>query len=101
MKRQPNAQYNLARPDSLAIGVATRVRHRMFAAFMNEFSLSEDDEILDLGVTSDQTYASSNYFEQLYPFKRRITAAGLDDAKFLEDQYPGIRFSYANALALP
>jgi|SRR5579863_729781 len=73
----------------------------MFARFLEEFPLTESDEILDLGVTSDQTYESSNYFVQRYPFKHRITAVGIDDAKFLEDQYPGVRFSYANALALP
>jgi ubiquinone/menaquinone biosynthesis C-methylase UbiE len=101
MSRLPNAQYNLAKAGSLSIHVATRVRDRMFASLMKEFSFSESDEILDLGVTSDQTYSSSNYFERLYPFKHRITAAGIDDAKFLEDQYPGVRFSYANALSLP
>jgi SAM-dependent methyltransferase len=52
-------------------------------------------------VTSDQSYENSNYFEALYPWKHRITAAGLDDAKFLETQYPGVRFVAADATALP
>jgi ubiquinone/menaquinone biosynthesis C-methylase UbiE len=102
MITRPNAQYNIAKPDSLSVRVATRVRYTMFARFMEEFSPNEADEILDLGVTSDQTYASSNYFEQLYPYKNRITAAGIDDgARFLEDRYPGVRFFHADALALP
>ena len=98
---QPNAQYNLARPDSLAVRVATQVRSRMFAAFMEEFAPAPDETILDLGVTSDQSYTSSNYLEALYPHKDRITAAGIDDASFLEDLYPGVKFTYANALDLP
>lgn len=98
---QPNAQYNLAQPQSLSIRVATQVRRRMFAAFMQEFSPLASETILDVGVTSDQSYTSSNYLEALYPYKDRITAAGIDDASFLETLYPGMTFTFANALHLP
>jgi ubiquinone/menaquinone biosynthesis C-methylase UbiE len=101
MSKRPNAQYNLAKPDSLAVHAATRVRRKMFEMFMSRFNPSKSDEILDIGVTSDQSYRSSNYFEELYPFKDKITAAGIDDAKFLENMYPGLRFQIANALDLP
>jgi hypothetical protein len=99
--RKPNAQYNLAKPDSLVARVAADVRNKLYESFAREFQFNESDEVLDLGVTSDRSYSSSNYFERLYPYKHRITAAGIDDAKFLEDQYKGIRFIQANALALP
>src|SRR4051812_13928548 len=79
---KPNAQYNVAAPDSLSIRVATRVRSEMFGAFMAALGPGPEDMVLDVGVTSDQTYSSSNYFEALYPWKARITAAGLDDARF-------------------
>ena len=101
MYKKPNAQYNLADPGSMSVRVATRVRSRIFAMFMEEFSPTETDEVLDLGVTSDQSYESSNYFESLYPYKNRITAAGIDDASFLSDTYPGVRFQFADALNLP
>src|ERR1035437_7728857 len=97
MYKKPNAQYNLADPGSMSVRVATRVRSRIFAMFMEEFSPTETDEVLDLGVTSDQSYESSNYFESLYPYKNRITAAGIDDASFLSDTYPGVRFQFADA----
>jgi hypothetical protein len=80
----PNAQYNLAAPESLPVRVAARVRRRMFEAFMAEFEPSGSETVLDIGVTSDQTYIHSNYFEAYYPFKNRITAAGIDDASFLQ-----------------
>ena len=73
----------------------------MFAAFMAEFTPAETDTILDVGVTSDRSYSSSNYLEALYPHKQRITAAGIDDAAFLEEMYPGMRYVRANALDLP
>jgi SAM-dependent methyltransferase len=101
MRRKLNAQYNLAAPDSMAVRVATRVRARIFATFMTEFNPTEADEMLDLGVTSDQSYKSSNLFEDLYPYKNRITAAGVDDGSFLENIYPGVRFQFADALNLP
>ena len=99
--REPNAQLNVAAPDSLSVRVAARVRARMFEKFARTLAPSEKDTVLDIGVTSDRSYESSNYFEVFYPWKHRITAAGLDDASFLETQYPGIRFVTADAMALP
>ena len=68
---------------------------------MREFAPLPSETILDVGVTSDQSYASSNYLEALYPHKDRITAAGIDDASFMETLYPGMTFRSANALDLP
>jgi ubiquinone/menaquinone biosynthesis C-methylase UbiE len=99
--RVPNPQYNLAAPDSLSVRIAARVREQMFRTFMTEFQPAAHETVLDVGVTSDQSYSHSNYFEALYPHKSRITAAGIDDAKFLEDLYPGVTFVSASALDLP
>jgi hypothetical protein len=101
MNKHVNAQYNLAAPESLPVRVAARVRRCMFEAFMAEFEPSGSDTVLDIGATSDQTYIHSNYFEAYYPFKNQITAAGIDDASFLQTLYPGVRFVFANALHLP
>lgn len=73
----------------------------MFREFMDRLQPSPDETVLDIGVTSDQSYASSNYFELLYPYKDRITATGIDDARFLERLYPGVKFTFADALSLP
>jgi SAM-dependent methyltransferase len=97
----PNAQYNLAAPESLAMRVALKVRHDMFRMFMSEFHPHESESVLDIGVTSDRTYENSNYFEALYPYKHQIVATGLQDAAFLEAMYPGLRYVRANALNMP
>lgn len=73
----------------------------MFDAFVREAAPDPSDSILDVGVTSDQSYDHSNYLKSWYPYKSKITAAGIDDAAFLEDLYPGLRFVRANGLALP
>lgn len=97
----PNPQFNVAAPDSLPVRIATWQRRRMYRRFLEELGVSDQDSILDLGVTSDRSYTSSNYLEAWYPRKDKITAAGLDDASFLEQQYPGLKFVFANGLGLP
>jgi ubiquinone/menaquinone biosynthesis C-methylase UbiE len=98
---RPNDQYNAAAPDSLAVRVGLRVRHQMFDEFMRRLKPGPDETVLDVGVTSDQVYSVSNYFEALYPFKAKITACGLGDASFLETMYPGLTYVQANATDLP
>jgi hypothetical protein len=73
----------------------------MFERFLQRCELGETDTLLDVGVTSDRSYASSNYLEAWYPAKHAITAIGLDDAGFLETVYPGVRFVRGNGLSLP
>jgi ubiquinone/menaquinone biosynthesis C-methylase UbiE len=101
MSDKPNAQYNLTAPDSLAVRVGAKTRKKLFQAFMSHFTPSPDETILDVGATSDRAYFVSNYFEDLYPHKDRITASGVDDASYLEALYPGMKFVFANALNLP
>jgi ubiquinone/menaquinone biosynthesis C-methylase UbiE len=98
---EPNRQYNVAAADSLAVRIATWQRRRMYARFLAAASLEGQDTLLDVGVTADQSYASSNYLEAWYPRKDRITAVGIDDASFLERRYPGLRFVRANGMNLP
>ena len=101
MQITPNAQYNVAAPDSLSVRLAGFQRQRMYDRFLKETGIAAEDTLLDVGVTSDQTYASSNYIEAWYPHKAKITAAGIEDASFLRQLYPGLTFVRADGLALP
>lgn len=101
MKSKPAGNYNLLHPNSVAIKIAYKARLEMFSIFMEEFAPSKVDSILDIGATSDRDYSTSNYFEVLYPYKASITCCGLDDASFLEKNYPGIIFIQASGLELP
>lgn len=93
--------YSSLGPHSVATRVAHKARLTMFSMFMNEFEPKENALVLDVGVTSDKDYSTSNYFEALYPQKKSIVCCGFEDASFLEKKYPGIRFIRANGLALP
>ncbi len=68
------------------------VRKMMFARFLDFVQPTRDMRVLDLGVTSNRAHPGSNFFEQLYPYKDRITCAGITDASHLEAHYPGVRF---------
>jgi hypothetical protein len=73
----------------------------MFEAFLTATQIAESNTILDVGVTSDRSYEHSNYLEAWYPQKARITGVGIDDASFLEAQYPGAAFVRADGSKLP
>jgi len=99
--QQPNAQYNVAKPTPLPIRVAARARRRMYERFLQNTAIEPSETLLDVGVTSDQSYESSNYVEVWYPYKDKITAVGMDDASFLEERYPGLRYCRADGRNLP
>ncbi|MBB6598646.1 class I SAM-dependent methyltransferase [Luteimonas sp. MC1825] len=94
------AQYNSARGGSATDRVSTHMRRRMYARFIAA-GVTDDDHILDVGVTSDREQLASNYLEAWHPRKDRITACGIDDAAFLEDAYPGMRFVRGDGKDLP
>jgi len=73
----------------------------MYAHFLRRTSIQPHETLLDVGVTSDQTYETSNYVEAWYPHKGKITAVGVDDAAFLEQRYPGVTYRRADGRDLP
>lgn len=94
-------KWGAGEPGSLPTKVAKRQRRLMFQRFLDALGPSPSDSVLDVGVTNDRVHDHSNYFEAWYPHKSRVTASGLEDASFLEQLYPGVRFVQANGLDLP
>jgi hypothetical protein len=95
------SKWGESQPGSLPTRIAKRQRRRMFHRFLHSLAPAGEDDILDVGVTDDRRHDHSNHLEAWYPHKSRLTAAGLENASFLEDLYPGMRFVQANALNLP
>ncbi len=71
---------------------ANKARRRMFDLFMNVMQPTPATSVLDLGVTPDESLLESNFFEKLYPYKNKLTAASIEDASHLEEKYHGLRF---------
>lgn len=64
----------------------------MFRLFMDSMRPDAATRVLDVGVTSDQEHAESNYFEQLFPYPKNITCVGTEDGSHLERRYPGLTY---------
>jgi SAM-dependent methyltransferase len=77
---------------ALASKLSVRFREKMFDKFMSHMRPNNKHLVLDIGVTSDDSYQESNYFERLYPHKDRIVCVGTEDGGHLEMKYPGIKF---------
>ena len=55
----------------------------MFLLFMEVMRPGPETTVLDVGVTSDERYRESNYFEQMYPYPHNITCVGTEDGSHL------------------
>lgn len=78
--------------DSFAAGLGARQRRRLFEVYARFSGLKPEHSVLDVGVTGDASYASNNYFEELYPHKAKVTAAGMDPQSYLTQRYPGLSY---------
>lgn len=87
--------------NSIPARLAAYQRRRMFQRFIRTFATDQRPTIVDVGVTSNESYALDNFLEVLYPEKSAITAVGLEDGSHLEEKYPGLRFVKVRAGSLP
>jgi SAM-dependent methyltransferase len=73
----------------------------MFHLFTRVIWFGPETTVLDVGVTPNETFADTNYFERMYPWPERITATSVEDASALEVSYPGLRFVRTSGPRLP
>ena len=86
---------------SMATKVALRAREKMYRRFVESVPFDDHTAVVDIGVTPDRDLADSNFFERLYPYPRQLTATSIEDASFLEEQYPGLTFVRTDGVELP
>ena len=75
-----DSEYFLFNPNSIQVRTQVRQRRIMYRRFVELLDVKPETTILDVGVTSDRLYGSSNYLEAWHPHLQRITALGLADA---------------------
>ena len=76
----------------LASRISMQVRRKMYDAFAEWYRPTADTRVLDVGVTSDNSFQESNFFERLYPWPERITCVGTEDGSELTRTFPGLTF---------
>lgn len=81
--------------------LSLKKRLEMLQIFLQEFPSDSFEQVLDVGVTADKDALSSNYFEEYFPNKNKIIALSNQDATFLTNIYPGLKFEFGDAKNLP
>ena len=76
----------------LASRLSLRARQKMFQLFMTVMRPGPDTRVLDVGVTSDQRFPESNFFERWYPHPERLTCVGTEDGAHLAARHPGLTY---------
>ena len=75
----------------IALELSLVARQSMVNIFFELFPPTNNFTVLDLGVTSERD-PSANFLEKLYPFPENLTCAGMQDASWLAEEYPGTKF---------
>ena len=94
---------------NLVDAVSLRSRRRKLRLFLEEMRPTAQTTVLDVGVDElgfgaeggQSGCATHNFFEELYPWRERITAAGLHDGAGFRVAYPEIEYVQADGCALP
>lgn len=92
-EHQPN-------PGGFVSDLSFRVRRKMLSLLLEITGAGEGTTVLDVGATNDRR-KESNFLEKLYPWPANIVAVGLEEASFLEDLQPGVRYVKADGMKLP
>jgi len=93
--------YSTSIKGSFADRAAYDTRLEIYKILSLYIEVEKLDSIIDVGVTTDKTQISSNFFENLYPYSERITAFSNQDASWMENEYKGLKFKQGTALEMP
>jgi SAM-dependent methyltransferase len=90
----------------IADAISLRSRTRKLQLFLDELQPTAETSVLDvgadeLGFGDGSGCATLNFFEEMYPWPRRITALGLHDGAGFRARYPHIAYVQGDACALP
>ena len=97
---QKNSPYIAPKMGGTTTKLSWYVRKKIFAKLTEICWLTPETKVLDVGVTCDNR-KDSNFFEKLYPYPQNITAVGVEDASFLEKEFPGLTFLQTDGSKLP
>ncbi len=91
-------------PDGLLWRLTSRFavasRRRRFNLFMEACRPNPSDRVIDVGV-GDGAGRALNFFEDMYPYPKQITAVALEPLPRFKTSYPAIRLVVADGRDLP
>lgn len=68
--------------------LSLKERINQYNLFKKLLKPSARTRVLDIGVTSDETFKDSNLFEKLYPYKERLTLLTIENVKKIQQIFP-------------
>lgn len=72
--------------------ISYKAREKMYKKFIDLCQPTENDTVLDIGVTPDTFFRESNFFEKFYPWKDKVTMSSPEDAGNILEKYPEMKF---------
>lgn len=78
-----------------------KARKRLFQRLTETVNLNSLETILDIGATADQKNDDSNFFLKNFLCCKKITALSNEDAHWLEQEYPNIKFVLGDGRCMP
>jgi SAM-dependent methyltransferase len=89
--------------------ISLRSRRRKLRLFLDEIRPSESTTVVDIGVDEvgfgvqggQAGCATHNFFEELYPWRHRVTGVGLHDGVGFRARYPEAAYVQADGCSLP
>jgi len=89
--------------------ISLRSRRRKLRLFLDEIRPTESTTVVDIGADEigfgeqggQAGCATHNFFEELYPWRRQITAVGLHDGVGFRARYPEIVYVQGDGCSLP
>lgn len=93
--------YSSGKEQSWRDRAESTARMKIYNALRDNIPLETLHSIVDVGATADSKKDSSNFFEKTYPNPERITALSNQDASWMEEKWPGLKFVQGDALSMP
>ena len=93
----------------LADSVSLRSRRKKLRLFLEELGPTSETTVVDVGADEvgfggaggQEGCSTHNFFEELYPWRERITAVGLHDGTGFRARYPEVAYVQGDGCALP
>ncbi len=93
--------YCVARPNSWRDRLTLRARRKVYREMERMIPLEAMQSVLDVGVTADRDCGFSNFFEAMFPHPALITALSDQDASWMSEAWPGLKFVRGDARKMP
>ena len=93
--------YCAASPNSWRDRLTFRARRKLYREMERMIPLGDMQSVLDVGVTADRNCGFSNFFEAMFPHPESITALSDQDAAWMSEAWPGLKFVCGDARRMP